>query len=108
MLNTRPLRRLWNTDSFVPGSFGGLADAIFISIDINYLRLARLLGFEIRPIFDHVPVPLGVAVSGYLICLPMTCAELEERERILQGIDELVSNTERCAPPTSWGLVVPE
>ena len=96
-------------------SFRGLADLVFVGININYLcssyssssALAGFLDLGGGPV-DSITIPLGITVSGNLVRLPVALAEPEERVFSLQDVDDAVLDAERCVSPHGWGLAVLE
>lgn len=105
-LDTGTLRRARNIVPFSPGPFGGGLHVLFVGVDFNHnFYLACFLGLEGSPTIGGIPIPLGVGVSGDLICLPVAFAQPKKREVPLQDVQELVPNIEGNISPSCWGVV---
>ena len=102
-------RMFWTSCFLVlsPGSFRWLVLVGVIAVNINYLSstcspglLSCLLSQGGSPTSGGLQMPLGVAVSSYLPCLPVVFAEVKEGMLTLQQINELIVNVEACISPS--------
>ena len=95
-----------------PGLFGGPILIAVIGVDVNDLDVT--LNLDSYPSFcgdlatGHPPIPLGITVGGDLLCLPMVCAEPEERVFLLQFEDKFGLDVERCGSPSNRSLISSE
>ena len=95
-----------------PGSFGGPILVAVIGVDVDdldvTLNLDSYLSFCSDLATGRPPIPLGITVGGDLLCLPMVCAEPEERVFLLQFEDEFGLDVERRSSPSNRSLVSSE
>ena len=106
----------WGFVLFIPGTFGGpdvVAIVAIVGVDVNYLGLSPFPGHDLLSIggslaLDGLAVPLGVAVGGDFVGLPVAFAKSDPVIFTLQDVDELVLDITRCISPVRRSAAVVE
>ena len=106
----------WGFVFFIPGTFGGpdiVAIVVIVRVDVNYLGLSPFLGHNLPSVggslaLDGLAVPLGVAVGGDFVGLPVAFTKSDPVVFALQDVDELILDVTRRISPVRRSASVVE